>query len=107
VFNESFDVNEDVELAERIARTGKEAAYAPQVRVRHPRDTTLFSFLRRNFGMAQAGGPAPSSAHAAGRRRAIRSALGRPEFCRLCPYQDRSQDSTVIGCEELRPLGAP
>lgn len=54
VFNESFDVNEDVELVERIARTGKEVAYAPQVRVRHHRDTTLFSFLRRNFGMAQA-----------------------------------------------------
>jgi len=54
VFNESFDVNEDVELVERIARTGKEVAYAPQVRVRHHRDTTFFLYLRRNFGMAQA-----------------------------------------------------
>jgi radical SAM protein with 4Fe4S-binding SPASM domain len=39
-------------------------------------------------------------------RRAIRAGRRRPDFCRLCPYQDRGQDSTVIGCEELRPLGA-
>jgi GT2 family glycosyltransferase len=53
VFNESFHVNEDVGLVERIARTGKEVVCAPQVRVRHYRDTTLFSFLRRNFRMAR------------------------------------------------------
>lgn len=54
VFNESFDVNEDVELVERIAQSGKEVAFAPEVRVRHHRDTTFLAFLGRNFGMARA-----------------------------------------------------
>jgi radical SAM protein with 4Fe4S-binding SPASM domain len=38
-------------------------------------------------------------------RHAIRAALERPDFCKACPYQDRGQDRSVIGCEELRPLG--
>jgi len=40
-------------------------------------------------------------------RRGIRGIVERPKFCGLCPYQDRGQESTVIGCEELRPLGGP
>jgi radical SAM protein with 4Fe4S-binding SPASM domain len=38
-------------------------------------------------------------------RRSIGEGQNRPSFCRLCPYQDRVQDSCVISCKELRPLG--
>jgi MoaA/NifB/PqqE/SkfB family radical SAM enzyme len=40
-------------------------------------------------------------------RRRIRKGLPKEGFCRLCPYQDRIQDSSVLLCKELRPAGAP
>ncbi|MHC4481718.1 MAG: glycosyltransferase, partial [Planctomycetota bacterium] len=54
LFDESLDVHEDVELAERIERSGRRVAFAPEVRVRHSRDTTFWLFLRRNLAMARA-----------------------------------------------------
>jgi GT2 family glycosyltransferase len=53
VFNESLPVHEDVELSERVRIAGLTLAYVPNVRVEHYRDTTLKSFLRRNFLMAR------------------------------------------------------
>lgn len=53
VFNENLDVHEDVELIDRIEKTGKRIIYAPDVIVMHSRDTTLPSFTRRSFNMAR------------------------------------------------------
>ena len=53
VFDESIRVHEDVELAERIARSGRHIVYEPRMRIGHERDTTYLSFARRNFKMAQ------------------------------------------------------
>lgn len=53
VFNETLDVHEDVELIDRIEKTGKRIIYAPDVIVMHSRDTTLRSFTRRSFNMAR------------------------------------------------------
>jgi MoaA/NifB/PqqE/SkfB family radical SAM enzyme len=39
-------------------------------------------------------------------RRRIRKGLPKEGFCRLCPYQDRIQDSSVLLCKELRPAGS-
>lgn len=39
-------------------------------------------------------------------RRRIRKGLPKEGFCRLCPYQDRVQDSSVLLCKELRPASA-
>ena len=36
-------------------------------------------------------------------RRSIRNGTARPDFCGLCPYQDRVQDSEVLSCKKLRP----
>jgi glycosyltransferase involved in cell wall biosynthesis len=54
VFDESMNVHEDVDLAARIRKEGREIVFASEVRVEHCRDTTFFSFLRRNFRMARA-----------------------------------------------------
>lgn len=53
VFNETLDVHEDVELTDRIEKTGKQIIYAPEVIVMHSRDTTLPSFTSRSFNMAR------------------------------------------------------
>jgi GT2 family glycosyltransferase len=53
VFKESLVVHEDVDLADRIRGLGKKLAFAPEVRMRHHRDTTFRSFVRRNFRMAR------------------------------------------------------
>ena len=54
LFDESLAVHEDVELADRIERSGRGIAFAPAARVTHARDTTFGALLRRNFGMARA-----------------------------------------------------
>ena len=53
IFNESLLVHEDVDLAHRIGNTGKKVLFSPEVRIRHSRDTTFRSFVRRNFTMAR------------------------------------------------------
>jgi GT2 family glycosyltransferase len=53
VFDESLNVHEDVELINRIEKTGKRIIYAPEVEVIHSRDTTLRSFTVRSFNMAR------------------------------------------------------
>lgn len=53
VFKESLIVNEDVDLGERIEQLGRRIVFAPDVRVKHCRDTTFGSFVRRNFTMAR------------------------------------------------------
>ncbi len=53
IFNESLIVHEDVDLANRIEQTGRRIVFAPAVCVGHYRDTTLFSFIKRNFDMAR------------------------------------------------------
>lgn len=53
VFDETLPVHEDVELACRIRKAGMKVAFAPSVCVSHCRDTTFFSCMKRNFGMAQ------------------------------------------------------
>ena len=53
VFNESLIVNEDVDLGERIEQVGSRIVFAPDVRVKHCRDTTFGSFVQRNFNMAR------------------------------------------------------
>lgn len=53
VFNETLDVHEDVELIDRIEKTGKQIIYAPEIIVIHSRDTTLSSFTIRSFNMAR------------------------------------------------------
>jgi GT2 family glycosyltransferase len=53
VFNEKLEVHEDVELIDRIERTGKRIVFAPEITVMHSRDTTLRSFTVRSFKMAQ------------------------------------------------------
>ncbi|MFH0964067.1 MAG: radical SAM protein [Planctomycetota bacterium] len=40
-------------------------------------------------------------------RRAVLDRSRRPNFCDLCPYRDRVQDSCILSCRELRPLHAP
>lgn len=52
VFNESLIVHEDVELANRTEKSGRRILFAPEVRVKHYRDTTFCSTVRRNFNMA-------------------------------------------------------
>ena len=54
LFDESLAVHEDVELGERIERSGRRIAFAPAARVVHARDTTFGDLLWRNFGMARA-----------------------------------------------------
>ena len=39
-------------------------------------------------------------------RRSIHSGHDRPKFCGLCPYRGRNPRSTVLRCEELKPLNA-
>jgi cellulose synthase/poly-beta-1,6-N-acetylglucosamine synthase-like glycosyltransferase len=52
VFNEALIVHEDVDLAKRIEKSGRQIVFAPEVRVKHYRDTTFYSTVRRNFNMA-------------------------------------------------------
>lgn len=53
IFDPTLAVHEDVELGARIRSRGGRILFAPDVRVRHSRDTTFRSFLRRNFNMAR------------------------------------------------------
>jgi len=53
VFDETLDVHEDVEITDRIEKSGKRIIYAPGVEVLHARDTTLRSFATRSFNMAR------------------------------------------------------
>jgi glycosyltransferase involved in cell wall biosynthesis len=53
IFNESLDVHEDVDLANRIERAGKRVIFASEVRIGHCRDTTFTSFFLRNMAMAR------------------------------------------------------
>jgi GT2 family glycosyltransferase len=52
-FDERFAVHAEVDLAERIAASGKRIVYCPQIIVGHRRDTSFTAFFRRNFAMAQ------------------------------------------------------
>ena len=54
LFDERLSVHENVDLAHRIERSGRRIVFAPQVSVRHYRDTTFLSFTRRNLRMAAA-----------------------------------------------------
>jgi hypothetical protein len=53
VFDESLQVQEDVELARRITREGKRIVCAPEVRIGHKRDTTFGLFVKRNIQKGQ------------------------------------------------------
>jgi GT2 family glycosyltransferase len=53
VFDETLEVHEDVELIDRIEKTGKRIIYAPDLIVMHSRDTSLPSFTGRSFNMAR------------------------------------------------------
>jgi GT2 family glycosyltransferase len=53
IFDESLSVHEDIDLADRIQSLGLKIAFAPEVCIRHHRDTTFSSFIRRNFMMAR------------------------------------------------------
>lgn len=53
VFDESLVVHEDVDLANRIEKSGKRVIFAPEVRVKHFRDTNFLSFVLRNVNMAR------------------------------------------------------
>jgi GT2 family glycosyltransferase len=54
VFADQLAVHEEVELAERIQRTGKALVLAPEARVKHCRDTTFADFVVRNFFLGRA-----------------------------------------------------
>jgi GT2 family glycosyltransferase len=54
VFDERLPVHEDVDLCVRVERQGGSVAVAPELRMPHRRETSLRSFLARNFRMAQA-----------------------------------------------------
>jgi len=49
VFRESLTVYEDVDLIRRIEKTSKKIIYAPEVAVKHSRNTNFFSFVKRNI----------------------------------------------------------
>jgi GT2 family glycosyltransferase len=51
VFNESLNVHEDVDLADRIEKSGKRIIFAPEWYIGHYRDTTFLSFFLRNIDM--------------------------------------------------------
>lgn len=51
-FDPDLGVHEDVELIDRIARSGAEVVHAPEIVVGHYRDTTFPSFFLRNMRMA-------------------------------------------------------
>ncbi|KPJ65840.1 MAG: hypothetical protein AMJ43_09840 [Coxiella sp. DG_40] len=53
VFDTRLLVHEDVDLANRIEQAEKQLVFAPKVRVRHYRNTTLRSFVMRNFNLAR------------------------------------------------------
>jgi glycosyltransferase involved in cell wall biosynthesis len=54
LFSEDLEVHEDVELMERIERAGWRLVFAPDLLIRHRRDTSFRSFVKRNFNMARA-----------------------------------------------------
>ena len=54
LFNEDLEVHEDVELMERIERAGWRLVFVPDLVVRHRRDTSFRSFVKRNFNMGLA-----------------------------------------------------
>jgi len=54
VFDESLGVHEDVEFARRVAKTGRQILFSPDVKVGYKRDRTLGLFLRGNFQKARA-----------------------------------------------------
>lgn len=49
VFRESLTVYEDIDLIMRIEKTSKKIIYAPEVAVKHSRNTNFFSFVQRNI----------------------------------------------------------
>jgi hypothetical protein len=53
VFNAALPVHEDVELGERIRRTGRPLVFAPELKVRHRRKTTFAAMVRRDFEIAR------------------------------------------------------
>lgn len=54
VFDESLDVHEDVDLAERIEHSGRRLRFCPEVRVKYFRDTNWRDFLSRNIQLGKA-----------------------------------------------------
>jgi len=54
VFADHLRVHEEVELAERVQRTGKTLLMASEARVKHYRDTTFADFVIRNFFLGRA-----------------------------------------------------
>lgn len=53
VFDEALTIHEDVELANRIKRSGKRIVFAPDWCIRHYRDTTFLSFFVNNVSMGR------------------------------------------------------
>jgi GT2 family glycosyltransferase len=53
VFNESLETLQDIDLALRIGGLGKRIVIDPDIRVGHRRDTTFWSFTKRNFRMGK------------------------------------------------------
>jgi glycosyltransferase involved in cell wall biosynthesis len=49
IFNESLLIYEDVDLVKRIIKAGKKILFAPEVSVKHRRNTNFFSFVTRNI----------------------------------------------------------
>ncbi len=54
VFDEALKVHEDVDLGERIGKSGRKLIFAEDVYVKHFRDTNWRSFLMRNFRLGGA-----------------------------------------------------
>jgi hypothetical protein len=53
VFNAALPVHEDVELGERVRRTGRPLVFVPEVKVRHRRKTTFAAMVCRDFQAAR------------------------------------------------------
>lgn len=53
IFNPNLCVHEDVELVDRIIKSGGQVLYEPEIVVGHFRDTNFSSFFFRNLHMAQ------------------------------------------------------
>ncbi len=53
VFDQTLAVHEDVELGDCVEGLGKRLVFAPQVHVKHRRETTFLEMFRRDFSMAR------------------------------------------------------
>lgn len=53
IFDESLIIHEDVDLMNRIEKSGRLIVFLPDLLMKHRRDTTLWSFTKRNFDIAR------------------------------------------------------